>query len=77
MIGNREVVRIAALEAGTPVPRRVISVPVLYLMGALESVRAWFTGSDERVTIESVRLMRAEVDCTKAQGGVGLVTAIG
>ena len=73
MISNREVVRIAAAEAGTPVPRRSIPVPVLYAMGALGSFKARWQSSDERLTIESVRLMRAEaeVDCSKARNELG------
>jgi dihydroflavonol-4-reductase len=69
MISNREVVQIAADEVGVPVPRRSVSVPVLYAMGVLGSVRARVRGSDERLTIPSVRLMlaEAEVDCGKAR----------
>lgn len=73
MITNREVITIAAQEAGVPVPKRSIPVPVLYLMGAIGSVRARLRGTDERMTLPSVRLMRAEadVDCTKARRELG------
>ncbi len=73
MISNREVITIAAQEAGVPVPKRSIPVPMLYLMGAIGSVRARLRGTDERMTLPSVRLMRAEadVDCTKARRELG------
>ncbi len=73
MISNAEVVRIAADEAGVPAPRRVVPVPALYAMGALGTLKARLRGSDERLTLESVRLMRAEaeVDCGKARRELG------
>jgi len=73
MITNREVITIAAQEAGVPVPKRSIPVPMLYLMGAIGSVRARLRGTDERMTLASVRLMRAEadVDCSKARRELG------
>jgi dihydroflavonol-4-reductase len=73
MISNREVVRIAADEVGVCPPKRSVPVPVLYAMGALGTVKARFKGTDERLTLESVRLMRAEadVDCTKAKAELG------
>jgi nucleoside-diphosphate-sugar epimerase len=73
MISNREVVHIAADEVGVPVPRRTVSVPALYAMGVLGSAKARLRGSDERLTIPSVRLMRAEaeVDCSKARRELG------
>ena len=73
MISNRDVAQIAADEAGVPVPRRTVRVPVLYAMGALGSVKAHLRGSDERLTLQSVRLMRAEaeVDCSKARRELG------
>lgn len=73
MISNREVIEIAAAEVGVPAPRRSVPVPVLYAMGALGSVKARLRGTDERMTSESVRLMRAEahVDCGKARRELG------
>jgi len=73
MITNREVITIAAQEAGVPVPKRSIPVPMLYLMGAIGSTRARLRGTDERMTLASVRLMRAEadVDCSKARRELG------
>jgi dihydroflavonol-4-reductase len=62
MIAIKEVVRIAADEAGVPPPRRTISVPVLYAMAALGSLRARLTGKDAELSLQSVRMMRAEAD---------------
>jgi dihydroflavonol-4-reductase len=62
MIPLKEVVRIAADEAGVPPPRRSISVPMLYGLGALGSLRARFTGKDAELSLASVRMMRAEAD---------------
>jgi dihydroflavonol-4-reductase len=73
MISNAAVVQIAAKEAGVPVPEQRIPIPLLYAMGALGSVKARLRGTDERLTLESVRLMRseAEVDCAKATRELG------
>jgi dihydroflavonol-4-reductase len=73
MMPLKEVVRIAADEAGVPAPQRVISVPVLYALGALGSVRAKLTGKDAELSLESVRMMRAEapVDHSKAVRELG------
>ncbi|QLL07775.1 NAD-dependent epimerase/dehydratase family protein [Mycobacterium vicinigordonae] len=62
MIPLSDVVRIAADEAGVPPPRRAIPVPVLYALGALGSLRAKLTGNDAELSLESVRMMRAEAD---------------
>jgi len=73
MIALRDVVRIAADEAGVPPPRRVISVPMLYALGALGSLRARLTGKDAELSLASVRMMRAEapVDHSKAVRELG------
>lgn len=73
MMALTEVVRIAADEAGVPPPRRSISVPVLYALGALGSLRARFTGKDAELSLASVRMMRAEaaVDHSKAVRELG------
>jgi nucleoside-diphosphate-sugar epimerase len=73
MIPLKEVVRIAADEAGVPPPRRSISVPVLYVLGALGSLRARLTGKDAELSLASVRMMRAEapVDHSKAGRELG------
>lgn len=62
MMPLQEVVRIAADEAGVPPPRWSISVPVLYALGALGSLRARLTGKDTELSLASVRMMRSEAD---------------
>lgn len=73
MIPLTEVVRIAAAEAGVAPPRRSIPLPVLYALGALGSLRARVTGKDAELSLESVRMMRAEapVDHGKAVRDLG------
>lgn len=73
MIALTDVVRIAADEAGVRAPRRSISVPVLYALGALGSLRARLTGKDAELSLASVRMMRAEapVDHSKAVRELG------
>jgi dihydroflavonol-4-reductase len=73
MITNAEVARIAADEAGVPPPGRSIPLPVTYALGALGNLKARLQGTDERLTLESVRLMRAEaeVDHSKASRELG------
>jgi dihydroflavonol-4-reductase len=62
MMTNREIVRIAAETAGVPVPSRTISLPVLYGMAALDSLKARVRGTQELLTLRSLRLMRAEAE---------------
>jgi dihydroflavonol-4-reductase len=73
MIALKDVVAIAADEAGVPAPKRSISVPVLYAMGVLGSLRARLTGKDAELSMQSVRMMRAEapVDHSKATHELG------
>ncbi|MHA7653326.1 NAD-dependent epimerase/dehydratase family protein [Mycobacterium sp. ML4] len=73
MIALTDVVRIAADEAGVRPPQRSIPVPVLYALGALGSFRARLTGKDAELSLDSVRMMRAEapVDHTKAVRELG------
>lgn len=73
MISNAEVVRIAAEAAGKPVPSRRIPLPATYAMAALGTAKARLKGTDERLTLNAVRLMRAEapVDCAKARRELG------
>ncbi|MGA8544706.1 MAG: NAD-dependent epimerase/dehydratase family protein [Mycobacterium sp.] len=73
MIPLKEVVTIAAAEAGVPPPRRSISAQVLYVLGALGSLRARLTGKDAELSLASVRMMRAEapVDHSKAGRELG------
>jgi dihydroflavonol-4-reductase len=73
MITNAAVVQIAAEEAGVAPPSRTIPLPVLWAMAAVGTLKARLRGTDERLTLESVRLMRAEapVDCAKARRELG------
>jgi dihydroflavonol-4-reductase len=68
MISNAEVVRIAADAAGVPAPTKSIPLPMSYAMAAAGSVKAKLRGTDERLSLGSLRLMRAEapVDNGKA-----------
>nr|WP_048630743.1 NAD-dependent epimerase/dehydratase family protein [Mycolicibacterium aurum] len=69
MISNTEVVRIAAEAAGVAAPSRTMPLALSYTLAALGSVKARLTGTDERLSLDSLRLMRAEapVDCSKAK----------
>lgn len=73
MISNADVVRIAADAAGVAAPRRTVALPVAYAMAGLGSVKARLTGTDERLSLGSLRLMRAEapLDCSKARRELG------
>ncbi|MBO0881329.1 MAG: NAD-dependent dehydratase, partial [Mycobacterium sp.] len=62
MIPLKDVVKIAADETGVPPPRRSISVPALYGLGALGSLKARLTGKEAQLSLASVRMMRAEAD---------------
>ena len=73
MISNADVVRIAAEAAGAAPPTKSIPLPVSYAMAALGSAKARLTGTDQRLSLDSLRLMRAEapVDCSKARRELG------
>ncbi|MDX1889490.1 NAD-dependent epimerase/dehydratase family protein [Mycolicibacterium sp. 050158] len=73
MISNTEVVRIAAEAAGVLPPTRSIPLALSWAMAALGSAKARLTGADEKLSIDSLRLMRAEapVDCSKARRELG------
>lgn len=73
MISNAEVVRIAAEAAGVPAPTKSIPLPMSYAMATLGSVKAKLRGTDEQLSMGSLRLMRAEapVDCSKARRELG------
>lgn len=62
MMPLNEVIRIAADEAGVRPPQRSIPIPMLYALGALGSLRARLTGKDSELSLQSVRMMRAEAD---------------
>jgi dihydroflavonol-4-reductase len=73
MISNAEVVRIAAEAAGVPGPTKSIPLPVSYALAAAGSIKAKLRGTDEQLSMGSLRLMRAEapVDHTKAVRELG------
>lgn len=73
MIGNADVVHIAAEAAGVPAPTKSIPLAMSWTMAVLGSIKARLTGSDEKLSIGSLRLMRAEapVDCSKAKRELG------
>lgn len=73
MITNADLVRLAAEEGGAGVPRRTVSLPMLYGMAVMGSVKARLRDTPERLTLRSVRLMRAEseVDHSKAVSELG------
>ncbi|MET0473367.1 MAG: NAD-dependent epimerase/dehydratase family protein [Mycobacterium sp.] len=73
MISNAEVVRIAAEAAGVAAPTRSVPLAMSWAMAVLGSVKARLKGTDEQMSIGSLRLMRAEapVDCSKARRELG------
>ena len=73
MISNADVVRIAAEAAGVAAPAKSIPLPVSYALAAAGSTKAKLRGTDERLSLGSLRLMRAEapVDCSKAARELG------
>ena len=73
MISNAEVVRIAAEAAGVPAPTRTLRLPVAYALAALGTAKQRLRGTDERLTLNALRLMRAEapVDSSKARRELG------
>jgi dihydroflavonol-4-reductase len=68
LISNAEVVRIAAEAAEVPAPTKSIPLPVSYALATAGSIKAKLRGTDERLSLGSLRLMRAEapVDHSKA-----------
>lgn len=73
MISNAEVARIAAEEAGVPPPARSIPLPLTYLLATIGTIKGRLRRTDERLSLASLRLMRAEapVDCSKAVRELG------
>ena len=73
MISNADVVRIAAEAAGVPAPTKSMPLAMSWAMAVLGSAKARLTGTDEQLSIDSLRLMRAEapVDCSKAKRELG------
>jgi dihydroflavonol-4-reductase len=68
MISNADVVRIAADAAGVPAPTKSIPLPMSYALATAGSIKAKLRGTDEQLSLGSLRLMRAEapVDHSKA-----------
>ncbi len=73
MITNAEVVRIAAEAAGVAPSAKSIPLAVSYALAAMGSAKARLRGTDEQLSLASLRLMRAEapVDCAKARRELG------
>jgi dihydroflavonol-4-reductase len=73
MISNAKVVRIAAEAAGVPAPTKSIPLPVSYALAIAGSAKAKLRGTDEQLSLGSLRLMRAEaaVDHSKATRELG------
>ena len=73
MISNADVVRIAAEAAGVPAPSKSIPLPVSYALAIVGSITSKLRGTDERLSLGSLRLMRAEapVDHSKAVRELG------
>ena len=73
MISNADVVRIAAEAAGVPAPTKSIPLPMSYALAAVGSVKAKLRGTDEQLSLASLRLMRAEapLDRSKAVRELG------
>lgn len=73
MITNAEVARIAAEAAGVAPPARSLPLVVSYALAAMGTAKARLRGTDEQLSLASLRLMRAEapVDCTKARRELG------
>lgn len=73
MISNAEVARIAADAAGVAPPARSLPLPAAYTLAALGSVKSRVRRTDERMSLASLRLMRAEapLDHSKAERELG------
>ena len=73
MISNAAVARIAAAEAGVPAPARSLPLPVTYALATMGTVKGRIKGTDEHMSLASLRLMRAEapIDCSKARAELG------
>ena len=73
MITNADVARIAAEAAGVPPPGRSLPLAVSYALATMGTVKSRLRGTDEQLSLASLRLMRAEapVDCAKARRELG------
>src|SRR3954469_25387752 len=73
MITNADVARIAAEAAGIAPPGKRIPLAMSYALAAMGTAKARLRGTDEQLSLASLRLMRAEapVDCGKARRELG------
>jgi dihydroflavonol-4-reductase len=73
MITNADVARIAAEAAGVQPPGKAIPLAMSYALAAMGTAKARLRGTDEQLSLASLRLMRAEapVDCSKARRELG------
>jgi dihydroflavonol-4-reductase len=73
MITNADVARIAAEAAGAPPPAKSLPLAVSYGLAAMGTLKSRLRGTDEQLSLASLRLMRAEapVDCSKARRELG------
>ena len=62
MISNAEVARLAAEAAGVAPPQRSIPLALSYVMAAAGTLKGRLRGTDEQLSLESLRLMRAEAE---------------
>ena len=62
-----------AEAAGVPPPARAIPLAMSYALAAMGTAKARLRGTDEQLSLASLRLMRAEapVDCAKARRELG------
>ena len=73
MITNADVARIAAEAAGVAPPGKSLPLAMSYALATMGTVKARLRGTDEQLSLASLRLMRAEapVDCAKARRELG------
>lgn len=73
MITNAEVAGIAAEAAGVAPPGKALPLAMSYALAAMGTAKARLRGTDEQLSLASLRLMRAEapVDCSKARRELG------
>ncbi len=73
MITNTDVARVAAEAAGVAPPGKSIPLTVSYALATMGTVKSRLRGTDEQLSLASLRLMRAEapVDCSKARRELG------
>jgi dihydroflavonol-4-reductase len=73
MISNADVARIAAEAVGVAPPSKSLPLPVTYALAAAGTLKGKLQGTDERLSLRSLQLMRAEaaVDHSKATRELG------